>query len=55
MTKKYNEAVDELNKSLEFIEKQQAYVPTERTSVEIDNGLSNDDLDKLLGISNKGV
>lgn len=55
MTRKYNEAVEEINKSLKWIEEQNATLNTERTSLEIDTGLSNTDLDKLLGMSNKEV
>lgn len=55
MTRKYNEAVEEINKSLKWMEEQNSTLNTERTSLEIDTGLSNADLDKLLGMSNKEV
>lgn len=55
MTKKYNEAVEEINQSLKWIQEQQNTLNTEKTSLEIDTGLSNADLDKLLGMSNKEV
>lgn len=54
MTRKYNEAVDEINQSLKWL-KGQNTLNTERTLLEIDTGLSNADLDKLLGMSNKEV
>lgn len=55
MTKKYNEAVEEINQSIKWMQEQQAASNTERTSLEIDTGLSDADLDKLLGMSNKEV
>ena len=55
MTRKYNEAVEEINKSLKWMEEQNSTLNTERTSLEIDTGLSNADLDKLLGMSNEEV
>lgn len=55
MTRKYNEAVEEINKSLKWMEEQNSTLNTEKTSLEIDTGLSNADLDKLLGMSNKEV
>lgn len=55
MTRKYNEAVEEINESLKWIQEQQHTFNTEDTSIEIETGLSNADLDKLLGMSNKEV
>lgn len=55
MTRKYNEAVEEINKSLKWMEEQNSTLNTEKTSLEIDTGLSNADLDKLLSMSNKEV
>lgn len=55
MTRKYNDAVEEINQSIKWMQEQQNAFNTERTSLEIDTGLSNDDLDKLLGMSNKEV
>ena len=51
MTKKYNEAIDELNQSLKWIEEQQNTSRTEKTSINIDDGLTNEDLDSLLNKS----
>lgn len=52
MARKYNDTVDELNQSIkDFQQQQKDYSPTEQTAIEINDGLSNDDLDKLLGLS----
>lgn len=55
MTRKYNEAIDELNKSIKWMEEQQSTSSTEGTAIKIDNGLTNEDLDELLQSSNKEV
>lgn len=48
MTKKYNEAVEEINESLKWIAEQKSLSSTEGTAINIDNGLTNEDLDSLL-------
>lgn len=45
MAKKYNKTVDEINQSLKWIQNQDN---TESTSVEIDNGMTNAEIDRLL-------
>ena len=54
MTKKYNDAIDELNQSLKWVEEQKSTLNTEKLSLEIDVGLSNDALDELLEMPHTG-
>ena len=51
MTKKYNEAVEEINESIKWIAEQKSLSSTEGTAISIDNGLTNEDLDNLINQS----